>query len=86
MNSVPPGASWRDSARGAKLWIFDANAAFPLLIMAFHITWYTIAFAVSAMLFFTILSKYGITIPVFLRMIRSFLAGPRKIAVPWWFQ
>jgi hypothetical protein len=38
MKGPPPGASWRDSARSAKLWIFDASASFPLLILAFHIT------------------------------------------------
>ena len=86
MAGIPPGASWRDSARGAKLWIFDANATFPLVIMAFHITWYTFGFAVVAMCFFSFLSKYGFTIPVFFRLIRSTIAGSRKIAIPWWFQ
>lgn len=86
MKGPPPDASWRDSARSAKLWIFDASATFPLLIFAFNITMNTLIFAISGMLFFTALSKYGFTIPTFLRWVRSTLAGPRKIAVPWWFK
>jgi len=86
MKGPPPDASWRDSARSAKLWIFDANATFPLLIFAFNISTNTFLFAIFGMMFFTALSKYGFTIPIFLRWIRSTLAGPRKIAVPWWFK
>jgi len=86
MKGPPPGASWRDSARSAKLWIFDASACFPLLILAFHITMKTFIFAVVAMLFFAGLNKYGFSIPIFLRWIRSTIAGPRNVAVPWWFK
>ncbi|HSW71233.1 MAG TPA: IcmT/TraK family protein [Gammaproteobacteria bacterium] len=35
-------------------------------------------------LFFTAIQYYGFTLNVFLRWIRAFLAGPRKIAQPWW--
>ena len=86
MKGPPPGASWRDSARSAKLWIFDASASFPLLVLAFHITMKTFIFAVTAMLFFAGLRKYGFSIPVFLRWVRSTIAGPRKVAIPWWFK
>lgn len=86
MKGPPPGASWRDSARSAKLWIFDASASFPLLILAFHITMKTFVFAVTAMLFFSGLRKYGFSVPVFLRWVRSTIAGPRKVAIPWWFK
>ncbi len=40
--------------------------------------------AVVAMFFFSLLGRYGFTVPVFLRWLRTMLAGPRKFAIPWW--
>lgn len=75
---------WRDSARSAKIWIFDARAAFPFLLFLLHIKWWTFFTAVGATLFFSALDYYGFTVPIFLRLVRSFLAGPRKNSRPWW--
>ncbi|MBN2689776.1 MAG: IcmT/TraK family protein [Gammaproteobacteria bacterium] len=77
-------AHWRDSARPARFFIFDAKAAFPMLLFFLHIKLWTFVVAVFCMLFFTILNRYGYSVEVFLRVFRSFLAGPRKFAVPWW--
>tara|TARA_A100001015_G_scaffold286474_1_gene355212 strand:- start:1513 stop:1773 length:261 start_codon:yes stop_codon:yes gene_type:complete len=79
-----PDASWRDSAREAKLWIFNANSVFPLLIMLYNIQTWTIILATTVFAFLTILNYYGLTVTKFLRLLRSFIAGPRKIAVNWW--
>ena len=81
---VKPGASWRDSARSPRLWIFDAAAAFPLVFMLFNINWWTFAIAVLVMLFLKLLDYYGYKIPVFLHLIRNYIAGNRKLANPWW--
>ncbi len=77
-------ASWRDSARNVRLWIVDYRACFPLLIFIFHVSWATFIFAIVAVSFFGALERYGFTVAVFSRWLRSFLAGPRKIAQPWW--
>ena len=77
-------AHWRDSARNVRLGFIDFRACFPLLILIFHIRLWTFIFAVVATIFFTALERYGFTVAVFLRWIRSFLAGSRKIAQPWW--
>jgi intracellular multiplication protein IcmT len=79
-----PNAHWRDSARPAKFFIIDAAAAFPVLLFLVHITLWTFVVAIIAMLFFTILNRFGYSIPVFLRYARSWAAGRRKIASPWW--
>ena len=84
MQNPTANAHWRDSARPAKFFFFDAKAAFPLLLFLVHIRWWTFILAIIAMLFFTILNRYGFSVNVFLRWFRSFLAGPRKIAIPWW--
>lgn len=81
---VKPGASWRDSARPARFWIFDASAAFPLVFMLFNITWWTFAVVVFVMLFLKLLDYKGYKVIVFGRLLRNFIAGPAKIAVPWW--
>ena len=77
-------AHWRDSARNVRFWIVDYRACFPLLIFIFHISWLTFALAIVAILFFSALERYGFTVAVFSRWLRAFIAGPRKIAQPWW--
>jgi intracellular multiplication protein IcmT len=62
----------------------DYRACFPLLILLFHFSWATFVFAMVAILFFYLLERYGFTVAVFGRWLRSFVAGPRKIAQPWW--
>jgi intracellular multiplication protein IcmT len=77
-------AHWRDSARQARFFMIDAQAAFPFLIFLLHIRWWTFFLALAATFFFSFLAKYGFTVPVFFRWIRTALAGPRKIADPEW--
>lgn len=82
----PSGATWRDSARNPKFFIVDYRACFPLLALLFNIAWSTFIIAVLAVIFFSALNYYGFTIPVFLRWLRTVLAGPYKPAVPWWMR
>lgn len=77
-------AHWRDSAREAKFFFIDANAAFPFFFFLIHIKLWTFVLAVILMSFFTILRRFGYSVEVFLRIFRSFLAGSRKVAIPWW--
>jgi len=79
-----PNAHWRDSARSARFFIVDAQAAFPLLLFLLHIKLWTFILAILAMIFFTTLNRFGFSVIVFLRLIRSFLAGNRKNSFPWW--
>jgi intracellular multiplication protein IcmT len=77
-------AHWRDSARNVRLWFVDYRACFPLLIFIFHISWLTFGIAVLAILFFSLLERYGFSVAVFVRWMRTFVAGPRKISQPRW--
>jgi len=77
-------AHWRDSARSVRLWLVDFRACFPLLLLIFHIRLWTFLVTLVAIAFFGALERYGFSLIVFLRWFRSFLAGPRKIAQPWW--
>ena len=77
-------AHWRDSARPVKFWIVDFRATFPLLIFLLHIRLWTFLFAIVAIIFFAMLERFGFTVAVFGRWLRAYIAGPRKIAQPWW--
>ena len=79
-----PGSHWRDSARSARFFMVDARAAFPIFIFLLHIRIWTGVLVVVSAIFFGILEHYGFTVPVFLRWLRSFLAGPVKSSQPWW--
>lgn len=84
MARVPTEPHWRDSARSPRFFFVDARAAFPLLLFLLHIRLWSFMLAVITMVFFGALERYGFTLTVFIRWIRSKLAGPRKMAVSWW--
>ncbi|MFT4058659.1 MAG: IcmT/TraK family protein [Legionella sp.] len=77
-------AHWRDSARSARFLLVDARAAFPLFLFLMHIRVWTGVLVLVSAVFFGIIEHYGFTVPVFLRWIRSSLAGNLKSAQPWW--
>ena len=77
-------AHWRDSARNVRFFFIDFRATFPLLLLLIHIRLYTFIFALIAIGFFSVLERFGFTPIVFLRWLRAYVAGPRKIAQPWW--
>ncbi len=84
MANFRPDTHWRDSARRARFWIFDAGACFPILLMLIHISWTTFIIAIVATFFFSMLNRRGFTVLVFLRWLRTFIAGNRKLSKPWW--
>ena len=70
-NTFSSSAHWRDSARNPRFFMVDARAAFPIFLFLMHISVW-------------ILEHFGFTVPVFLRWLRLFLAGPVKSSTPWW--
>ena len=79
-----PLAHWRDSARSARFFLVDARAAFPIFLFLMHIRLWTGLLVVVSAVFFGILEHFGFTVPVFLRWLRLFFAGPVKLSTPWW--
>ncbi len=75
---------WRDSARIARFFMVDARAAFPVFLFLMHIRVWTGLLVIFSAIFFAIIEHYGFTVPVFLRWIRSFIAGSIKSSQPWW--
>ena len=79
-------AHWRDSARPVKFFIWDGRAVFPVVLLVLHISLWTFGITIALIFFFSILNRYGFTPIVFGRWIRSLIAGPRKLALPWWME
>lgn len=77
-------AHWRDSARTARFFIIDARSALPCLLFLMHIRWWTLWFFLAVTVFFAVLERLGFTMTVFGRIVRSVLAGSRKLCRPWW--
>ncbi len=77
-------AHWRDTARPARFGPIDAKAVFPFLLFLLHMRLWTFCVAVVCIMFFGILERWGFTMPVFLRWLRASIAGPRRMAIPWW--
>ena len=84
MAQINPDAHWRDSARTVKFFVWDANSVFPFVIFIMHVKWWTFFLAFGVMIFFTLLNRFGFSLSVFTRWLRSSLAGKRKMAIPWW--
>jgi intracellular multiplication protein IcmT len=84
MARVLTEAHWRDSARQPRFFLIDARAAFPLLFFLLHIRLWTFTVSLLGMAFFGLIEHYGFSLSVFLRWLRLTLAGPRKLAIPWW--
>ncbi len=80
------GAAWRDSARRPRFFVVDAYAALPMVLFFVHIRWWTFITAILVMIFFGILERFNFTVPIFLRWLRSTLAGRVRIARPSWRQ
>ncbi len=82
--SFSESSHWRDSARSARFFMVDARAAFPLFFFLMHIRIWTGIIVIVSAVFFAIIEHYGFTVPVFLRWLRSFLAGNLKTSQPGW--
>lgn len=79
-----PDAHWRDSARLVRFFFFDYRAVFALLFFLFNAHVWSFMVSLAAICFFAMLERYGFTVVVFLRYLRSSLAGRRKMSHPWW--
>jgi intracellular multiplication protein IcmT len=79
----PETAHWRDSARTPKFFFLDAYSAIPLVLFLLHIRLWTFITACCICAFFMLLNRFGFSLPVFLRWLRSFIAGNDRAARSW---
>lgn len=77
-------ASWRDTARTPRFYFMDSLAALPLLLFFLHIRLWTFLVVLSIIGFLILLERFKFTLPVFKRWFIATLAGPLRVAHPWW--
>ena len=83
MARVVNEAHWRDSARSVRFFIWDGQLAFPLIIpILYPRSYWTWGIAFFAIIFFSVLNRYGFSPIVFLRWVRAAIAGKRKLVDP----
>lgn len=79
-------AHWRDSARGVRFFMLDGDAVFPLVLVLIWPRLWTLYIALAGVLFFTVLTRFGLSAKVFFRMIRTFISGRYIFSRPWWMR
>lgn len=75
---------WRYTAKPVMLLILDARACVPLLSFVVYWSWPTFYVALTGIAFFGAISWAGLTVPAVIRMVRRWLVGRRRPAVPAW--
>jgi len=75
---------WRNTALPVRIAMLDARACIPVLLVVTYWSWTTLYIALFGVLFFTMISWFGLTVPAVLRVLRRWLNGPTRPAVPAW--
>lgn len=75
---------WRYTALPVKVAILDARACIPVLIFVLYWSWATAYVALTGIVFFTVISWFGLTVPAVIRVLRRVLVGSVRQAVPAW--
>lgn len=75
---------WRYTALPVKVAILDARACIPLLVFVLYWSWMTLYIAIAGVLFFTVISWFGLTVPACVRVVRRLLVGAVRPALPAW--
>ena len=76
--------AWRDSARQVKFFFLPGQSVFPLFALLFYRAWWFVALVVLASLFFGVITRFGYTPKVSMRMFKCFIAGRMVESKPWW--
>jgi intracellular multiplication protein IcmT len=61
-------------------------AYMPIFLWLFHMRWWTLWTAISAIMFFALLAKFGLTFKVLWQRVLHLLRGARVHARPWWYR
>lgn len=72
---------WRATAYETMFWKFDGRlSALFILVVFFPTSWQTYAVIFCAVIFFSILNRFGYTVPNFLRWVQLKLSGGKALA------
>jgi len=75
---------WRDSGAPTRVLYLDGRACLAVLPAVMYWSWTTLYIAVFGVVFFTVISWFGLTVPALFRLLRRWLVGRLRPAVPVW--
>jgi intracellular multiplication protein IcmT len=75
---------WRNTGQPVRVLMLDARACLRILCAAVYWSWTTLYIALVGFGFFSAISFLGLTLPAMMRLIRRWLVGPVRTAVPVW--
>jgi intracellular multiplication protein IcmT len=75
---------WRNTGQPVRVLMLDARACFPILIVVVYWSWTTLYIGLIGFAFFSLISFLGLTLPAMMRLLRRWLIGPVRTAVPVW--
>jgi intracellular multiplication protein IcmT len=75
---------WRNTGQPVRVLMLDARACLPVLLAAVYWSWTTLYIAIPGVVFFTLISFFGLTLPALTRTLRRWVAGSIRTAVPAW--
>lgn len=73
---------WRNTMQPIRLWVIDARALIPLLIFMVHWSFLTLKIAGAGIAMFAALEWFGIRFEAALRILRGWIYGPIRPALP----
>jgi intracellular multiplication protein IcmT len=73
---------WRYTSLPVRVGFLDARACLPLLVYVVYWSWATAYIAITGVVFFSVISWFGLTLPAVYRVVRRWLVGRVRPAVP----
>jgi len=75
---------WRYTSLPVRVFVLDARACIPVLAFVVYWRWTTLYIAIIGVVFFTVIRWFGLTVPAVIRLVRRWLVGRTRPAVPAW--
>jgi len=75
---------WRNTMLPIRIYIADARALIPMMVVLVHIRLWTFYIALAGIAVFAVLEWLGLTYPAAVRTVRRIIVGRRRSAIPAW--
>ncbi len=75
---------WRNTMLPIRIYIADARALIPMMVVLVHIRLWTFYIALAGIAVFAVLEWLGLTYPAAVRTVRRMIVGRRRSAIPAW--
>jgi len=77
---------WRYASKTPTFFGIPCVAYMPLFLLLFHARWWTLYLSVGVIVFFAVLTKFGLTFKVLRAKSLHLIRGSRVYARPWWYR